>query len=186
MSTTPRDNTPLGPPTRSVVLHHEMPDASPIPTHLDWLIELPERLRPDPQNDPNSLSLLAFRLKDGTDTRPDRLQLGITLDADRLDNHRALYLFHQGLLPPSDKEKTDSIPPFSRASLTRLATGEIHWKSLSENHLEFIARWPSAEGDDPRVREYAATLTREPESSAVPRALPPGVLARFVLVTHKP
>ncbi|QQS08338.1 MAG: hypothetical protein IPK69_10085 [Phycisphaerales bacterium] len=183
MSTTPRDTTPLGPPTRTVVLLHEMPDASPIPTHLDWLLELPLHCRPDPHNDPNSRSLLAFRLKDGTDTRPDRLQPSITLSADRLDNHRALYLFHQGPLPPP----SDAIPLGTpRGSLTRLATGEIHWKSLSENQLEFIARWPLTEGHLLRVHEYAATLTREPESAAWPRALPPGVLARFVLVTHKP
>lgn len=160
-----------------------MPQPAPIPTHLDWLLELPGHLRPNPQNDPNSRSLLAFRLALGDTHRPNHLQPGSTLVLDQLDNHRALYLFHQGPLPPAP---TDTPRGPARGSVTRLATGEIHWKSLSESHLEFIARWPISEHNGHRVHEYAANLTRETLDNDQAQALPPGVLARFVLVTHKP
>lgn len=65
------------PPTRTVVLRHELPDGS---FHYDWMFEPA----------PASSSLLTFRLS----LRPDSEHR--ELHAERLQDHRAEYLSYEG------------------------------------------------------------------------------------------
>lgn len=70
------------PMASTVVLRHEMPDGS---HHFDWLFERPGL----PGSDPDDRVLVAFRLREPPS--------GVTtLDADRLADHRRLYLHYEG------------------------------------------------------------------------------------------
>lgn len=70
-------------PTATALLRHEPRDAPP---HVDWLLDLPlptpDHLRGDGGRVPT------FRLAE----RPDALSAGAAIDAERLADHRRLYL----------------------------------------------------------------------------------------------
>lgn len=65
---------------RFVVLKHRMPDGS---EHFDWMLELGESRSPDDR------TLLTFRT-DGVPTEDE------SFDAERIGDHRALYLAYEG------------------------------------------------------------------------------------------
>lgn len=70
--------------SRTVVLQHTLPDGS---FHYDWLFEQAGSLELKPLEDDREL--ITFRLL----ARPDVSEL---LDAERLEDHRRKYLYHEG------------------------------------------------------------------------------------------
>lgn len=102
----------------TVVLHHQFPDDHPLgPSHYDWLL--------DPGGEPEH-RLIAFRLT----RRPD--SPGWTrLDADRLPDHRAFYLTHQG--PVSGDRGVVTLIARGRCELLRIEP------DLLEARIEFDA-----------------------------------------------
>lgn len=102
---TPRRRSPPPPPPRMVILRHQLPDGS---HHFDWLVQGPQRIPAPPS--PEDRCLIAFR----TAVRPDEAALtGASFEAERLQDHRRLYLDFEGQL-------TDN-----RGTVQRLATGIV-------------------------------------------------------------
>lgn len=110
--------------TRAVLLRHDTPDGT---GHFDLLIELPERLRA-----PNAgeRTLLAFRVE----TRIDLLTPGQRADAQRLPDHRALYLDFEGDISGA------------RGRVTRVARATCEHLDLSDVAFAASLRW----GDERR------------------------------------
>lgn len=97
---------------RAVILRHDLPDGT---WHYDWMIErmIPD-LEPDrpsdPTPDPDRRSLLTLRLDPAPDPPPLAADPAPFL-AERLPDHRAFYLDHEG--PVSE----------GRGTVTRVAVG---------------------------------------------------------------
>jgi hypothetical protein len=90
----PTQSIPIGPAPAhgfSVLLAHTMPSASPVPHHIDWLI-LPRAFNPAAPPDPDDRCLITFRLE----SRPDWSDPTLAFEADRLPDHRAMYLSYEG------------------------------------------------------------------------------------------
>lgn len=110
--------------TRAVLLRHEMPNGT---GHFDLLIELPEERR---SADAGERTLLAFR----ADARIDLLAPGSRADAQRIPDHRALYLEFEGDITGG------------RGRVTRLAAGACERLDLSDVAFAATLRW----GDERR------------------------------------
>jgi hypothetical protein len=103
----------------TVLLRHELPDGS---SHVDWMIA------PD-----EDAKLITFRLE-----RPvHALAPGEVLRAERIGEHRRLYLEHEGPLPG----ETD------RGSVQRIARGSVRaWTAAHPDSWTLTIRWTSGGG----------------------------------------
>ena len=97
---------------RAVILKHTLPGGS---WHFDWLLQTTD--------DPES-RLLTFR---SGHHRPDRVG---SFDADRLPDHRAIYLDYEG--PISE----------GRGEVARISTGEICEFALSDESCSAVIVYP--------------------------------------------
>ncbi|MDX2114109.1 MAG: hypothetical protein SFZ24_00630 [Planctomycetota bacterium] len=103
----------------SALLRHQTPDGS---SHLDWLIA-----RTSSPAGPDDRCLIALRIRERPDT-----PLVLELDAERLPDHRWLYLTHEGPLPG----------PNDRGAVTRLATFESNILSDRPDRLDIAIGTP--------------------------------------------
>jgi hypothetical protein len=103
--------------TDTVQLRHDLPDGS---SHIDWLIDL------DPVREG---SLATFRLE----RRVDDLCAGEVLTAERLADHRRLYLDYEG--PVSD----------GRGVVRRLASGRIEALQTLGDLWALVVCWAPAD-----------------------------------------
>ena len=71
-------------PLPTVLLRHDLPDGS---HHFDWMIG---------QNREGTLPLITFRLDQGLGLRLDELPAGHSVGAQRIADHRSLYLSYEG------------------------------------------------------------------------------------------
>jgi hypothetical protein len=96
------------------MLRHDLPDGS---THWDWLIE---RVTGEER-------VLTFRLESPWPILDD-----LSADAfraERLDDHRAMYLEYEGQVSGD------------RGEVLRVASGSVDWTHLSESRIEVWIRW---------------------------------------------
>lgn len=133
---------------RAVILRHTLPDGS---THLDLLLER-QPASPQLESNPDDRRLIAFRL-------PDPLPDGqhVVLDADRLPDHRAHYLDHEG---PIDAQ---------RGRVARLLTA--HLSDLNETPSQVTATLKT-EPEAIRIRaklvrasQWRLTIERHPAAN---------------------
>lgn len=107
---------------RAVLLHHLTPGSG---SHYDWL------LAPDGgPHGPDEPLLLCFRVAD----RIDRMEAGQGFDAERIADHRWLYLSYEGEL--SD----------GRGRVERVAEG--HWRpeSVGSDGIRGVIEWGGQAG----------------------------------------
>lgn len=139
--------------TRAVLLRHDTPDGQ---GHFDLLIELPERLRAP---DAGERTLVAFR----TDARIDLLEPGQRAEAQRLPNHRALYLEFEGDLT------------LGRGRVARVASAICERLDLSDVAVAASLWW----GDERRAqRLLGGRLADAPPDAWRLAAITPVALAR--------
>ncbi len=100
----------------TVILLHQLPDET---SHFDWLIA---------RDGPADAPLLTFRVG----LRPDDPQI-TAFSAERLPDHRSLYLHFEGPL-----ESKDGV---ERGSVTRLARGVVRIVRESDHSVEIQAEW---------------------------------------------
>jgi hypothetical protein len=110
-----------------------LPDGS---SHIDWLLA---------RDDQAEQRLITFRL----DQRVDALKPGARLNAERIADHRPMYLDYEGPISGD------------RGRVVRLARGTIeHWRETTET-WEIEIDWRGRDGDAPprsqrlRLREEA-------------------------------
>ena len=97
----------------TVLLRHDLPDGT---WHVDWLIG----------GDPGGVEpLIAFRLA----SRPDELQPGQSIIAERLPDHRPLYLTYEG--PVSG----------GRGIIKRLVSGQVAGLSQRGQRWAMTVEW---------------------------------------------
>ena len=135
----------------TVLLRHGLPDGS---SHFDWMLG---------QDAAGALPLVTFRV----DGRVDRLiPGGRALAADRIGDHRPVYLEHEGPIAPREPGGP------SRGTVARVARGTIHAWSRS---------------DDDRTWTVDVTWTRDMASSARQRlVLRCGADAQWTIETERP
>lgn len=117
------------PPLQTVVLRHDTPDGS---FHFDWLFAVDE---------PPAMKLVCLRLE----STPQGAEVGRRIRADRLADHRTLYLNYEGPISGN------------RGSVTRVATGRYEGdvevgrvRVTWEQHD--VQEWLIRDGDVERVR----------------------------------
>ena len=132
----------------TVQLLHELPDGS---THVDWLIA----------QDPDARSrLLAFRLP----ARVDRLAPGgdrvdpEALVAERIGDHRAVYLSYEGPLADAPGRSTDRATGGQpdRGRVRRLAEGHVIAWTISATGWRLTIVWA-----DPAARATGSPAPQE-------------------------
>jgi hypothetical protein len=110
-----------------VLLLHELSDGD---SHYDWLIDRHEPAeRAEAAGDPGERALIAFRLSDRID-----LALPPQFDAQRLADHRRVYLTYEG--PVSG----------GRGRVRRVASGRMRVKRASEHDLVLVGGFGEARG----------------------------------------
>lgn len=113
MTTRPTDRHP------TVLLRHELPDGS---WHVDWLLAR--------EGDPDA-RLVTFRLP----ARVDEITPGERVDAERIADHRSLYLDYEGPVRGD------------RGRVERLVRGTIEcWREMAEA-WEIELAWCGRDGD---------------------------------------
>ncbi len=115
----------IAPGAACVLLRHDLPDGS---SHVDWLLES----RPASSDaDTDARDLITFRLA----ARVDQLAEAEVMQADRIDDHRRLFLDYEG-------EVSDG-----RGRVTRLACGTILnvAPAQAEQAFALVIRWTGAE-----------------------------------------
>jgi hypothetical protein len=106
-------------PLLTVLLRHELPDGS---WHVDWLIATDATSR-----------LITFRLP----RRVDEITGGEQIRAERLADHRRLYLDHEGPLPG----------PSQRGTVRRLAHGQVlSWDRRAGEPWRMRVQWMRDDG----------------------------------------
>jgi hypothetical protein len=107
-----------------VLLRHDLPDGS---WHVDWLLD--KRGSAPIASDPESRDLIAFRLG----SRVDDLTAGAALPAERLADHRRLYLDYEGEISGN------------RGRVVRLIRGCVLAVSAAESSRSLLwdVRWES-------------------------------------------
>lgn len=115
-----------GPAARTALLLHTLPDGR---WHYDWLIEPPSPplLAPAPSPGP----LLAFRTWHRLDLDPHARGSALPIHAERLPDHREVYLTYQG--PISNR----------RGTVQRLAAGLATWHHVTDSDFRLTLGWPS-------------------------------------------
>lgn len=114
-------NPPL--PRRMVLLLHEMDGVG---SHFDWMLE---RVSDDERR------LVTFRVAG----RVDLLDSGKLESAERLTDHRAAYLEHEGDIGPG------------RGRVTRVARGLVHSLSIDDQRMLGVISWGD-HGEGVRLR----------------------------------
>lgn len=132
---------PLAPGCRCALLRHDLPDGT---SHIDWLIE-PAQTANVHRDDPERRDVLTFRV----DGRPDTLQVGQTIRAERIADHRRMYLTYEGPVP-GDRGQVARVRAGhvlaceTRADGTTILT--IHWQDQDAQQCLMLV-------PDPRGRE---------------------------------
>jgi len=130
--------------TRSVLLEHHLPDGS---AHIDWLVAFSS------PPSPGARCVWTARL----DRRPDQLDRGDAVTALRLDDHRALYLHHEGRVTPDSPE--------DRGHVRRLAIGSVVSESRSQSSTILLIDWRDRCGDGP-ISTMRFRIASEPEGAS--------------------
>lgn len=102
-----------------VLLQHDLPDGS---SHVDWMIEGPMRIPAPPS--PEDRCLITFRLAERID-RP----LAAGFEAERLEDHRRVYLDYEGSLSGQ------------RGTVTRLAAGVVSHLDVSLRTIQVVGQF---------------------------------------------
>lgn len=110
------------PPRATVQLWHELPDGT---GHVDWL--LARSAADDPDDDQR---LITFRLP----SRLDEAEPGETIEAERIGDHRRVYLTYEGEVSGG------------RGAVRRLVDGEILGRTEDADRWTLAIAWNRPEG----------------------------------------
>jgi len=110
---------------RSVLLQHRLPDAS---THVDWLLAVTA------PSAPGDRCVWTWRL----DARPDRIEPGCSVPGVRIEDHRGVYMHHEGRVSPESS--------VDRGTVRRLAVASAVIESLTEDALTMRIEWRDRDG----------------------------------------
>lgn len=106
------------PPLATVLLGHHTPDGS---HHIDWMLA---------RDSKNQQRLISFRLAE----RLDLMGAGAAAPAERVEDHRPLYLEYEGEVAGN------------RGSVRRLASGRVmRWRDTSPATMELAIHWSGGE-----------------------------------------